>query len=100
MRTQITRNLVAFVALLCPFSQHHLPFNAKCWHHSLALTRFINGSRKVNVSTRLEKVCQGKGVKHKSMDALDEMYLKILESSMDGDFSKNTSYWLEVVSLI
>lgn len=29
MRKQITCSLVAFAALLCPFSQHHLSFNAE-----------------------------------------------------------------------
>lgn len=55
--------------------------------YAATVCRFVDGPRQVNVSARLEQVCQGKRVKHKSTEALDGMYLMILQSSMSGDFS-------------
>jgi hypothetical protein len=57
--------------------------------YAATVSRFINspGLRLVNVLHRLEQVCQGPRLKHKSTDALDEMYSMILQSAMSGDFS-------------
>ena len=55
--------------------------------YAATVCRFVNGPRQVNPSVRLEQVCRGSGGKHKSTDALDEMYLMILKSSMSDDFS-------------
>lgn len=48
---------------------------------------YINGPEQVSPSERLEQVCQGSRLKHQSTEALDEMYLIVLDSSMKGDFS-------------
>jgi hypothetical protein len=55
--------------------------------YAATVCRFINGPRQVSPSVRLEQVCHGSGPKHKSTDALDEMYLMILKGSMSDDFS-------------
>lgn len=49
--------------------------------------RYVNGPWQVSPSERLEQVCQGSGAKHKSTEALDAMYLIVLDSTMKGDFS-------------
>ena len=48
---------------------------------------YINGPWQVSPSQRLEQVCHANGAKHKSTEALDEMYSIVLDSSMKGDFS-------------
>jgi hypothetical protein len=48
---------------------------------------YINGPWQVSPRERLEQVCQARGVKQKSTEALDGMYLIVLTSSMKGDFS-------------
>jgi hypothetical protein len=55
--------------------------------YAATVCRFVNGPRQVSPSVRLEQVCHGSGVKHKSTDELDKMYLVILKSSMCADFS-------------
>lgn len=55
--------------------------------YAATVCRYVNGPRQVNPCARLEQVCQGTRIKHKSTDALDEMYLMILKSSMSDDFS-------------
>ncbi|KIX08794.1 uncharacterized protein Z518_03451 [Rhinocladiella mackenziei CBS 650.93] len=55
--------------------------------YAATVCRFVNGPRQVNASVRLEQICQRRGVKHKSTDALDEMYLMVLKTSMSDDFS-------------
>ena len=55
--------------------------------YAATVYRYVNGPRQVSASVRLEQVCQGSAAKHKSTDALDEMYLIVLDSSMSGDFS-------------
>jgi hypothetical protein len=55
--------------------------------YAATVCRFVNGPRQVDPSVRLEQVCHGTGFKHKSTDALDQMYLMILKSSMNDDFS-------------
>jgi hypothetical protein len=55
--------------------------------YAATVCRFVNGPRQVSPCARLEQVCHGSGLKHKSTDALDEMYLMILKGSMSDDFS-------------
>ncbi|KIW99831.1 uncharacterized protein Z518_10759 [Rhinocladiella mackenziei CBS 650.93] len=55
--------------------------------YAATVCRFVNGPRQIRVSDRLEQVCQGNRARHKSTEALDEMYLVVLDSSMKGDFS-------------
>ena len=55
--------------------------------YAATVCRFVNGPRQIQASDRLEQVCQGSGAKHKSTDALDKMYLMVLDSSMNDDFS-------------
>ena len=49
--------------------------------------RYINCPRQISPSARLEQICQGNAMKHKSTDILDEMYLMIFDSAMKDDFS-------------
>ena len=55
--------------------------------YATTVCRYVNGPRQVSACARLNKVCQGYGAKYKSTEALDEMYLTTLDSSMKGDFS-------------
>ena len=55
--------------------------------YAATVCRYVNGPRQVSASVRLEQVYHGTSVKHKSTDALDEMYLIVLRSSMSADFS-------------
>ena len=48
---------------------------------------YVNGPWQVSPLEKLEQVCQARGMKHKSTEALDGMYLIVLTSSMRGDFS-------------
>ncbi|KAK5246711.1 hypothetical protein LTR20_007355 [Exophiala xenobiotica] len=48
---------------------------------------FVQSSRQVITRARLDQVCQGFWSKHDSTNALDRMYLTILESSLSGGLS-------------
>lgn len=48
---------------------------------------YVNGPWQVSPMERLEQVCFASGAKHKSTEALDEVYSTVLASSMTGDFS-------------
>lgn len=56
--------------------------------YAATVCRYVKGPRQVSAS-RLEQVCQGSAIKHKSTDELDEMYLMVLDSSMKDDYSED-----------
>ena len=55
--------------------------------YAATVCRYVNGPRQVSASVRLEQICQESRAKHKSTQALDEMYLLVLKSSMEDDFA-------------
>ena len=57
--------------------------------YAATVCRYVNGPRQVSASMRLEQVCQGDAMNHKSTEILDKMYLMILDSSLKADFSAN-----------
>jgi hypothetical protein len=57
--------------------------------YAATVCRFVNSPPQVRPSDRLEQVCNGNRAQYKSTQALDEMYLMVLDSSMKEDFSVN-----------